>query len=114
MTEDSNTAPKAELSEIKFGTDPSDLDNNLNWLAAHINKQEEKLEGLMIQIFGEADLTRKLTLQNKMKLHKRIIEMARHNWEQASAAFADKSVDRKEEALAYVKKAYDALLELSD
>lgn len=113
MAEPGNTASEPKIIRPDFGTDPSNLQRDLDWLVTHISKQEEKLEDLQQDIFSETDLTRKLTLQNRMKSHKRITEAARHDWEQAYAAFTDKTAETKEKAMTYVRKAYDGLLEIS-
>lgn len=114
MTEQGNTGSEPETPKPDSGTDLSNLQRDLDWLATHISKQEQKLEDLQQDIFSETNLTRKLTLQNKMKFHKKIIETARHDWEQAYAAFTDKTAERKGKAMRYVRKAYDGLLEISE
>lgn len=114
MAEAPNADPSSGTTDIVFGTDPSTLQSDLDWLAAHISKQEAKLEDLPMQIFSETNPTRKLTLQNIMKLNKRLIETARHDWEQASVAFGDKTEKREDKAMMWVRKAYEGLLEITD
>ncbi|KAL1599090.1 hypothetical protein SLS59_006542 [Nothophoma quercina] len=111
---DSERDTTSKTTNAAFGIDPLTLQNDLDWLAAHISKQEAKLEDLPMQIFSETNPTRKLTLQNILKFNKRLVETARHDWEQASIAFGDKTEKREDEAMMWVRKAYEGSLEITD
>ena len=94
--------------------DRSKLKQDLDWLEARVDKHEQKLENLMQEILDETDDVKKHTLQRKMKLEKGIVETARKDWERASAAFLDKTVDGDKEARRLIEKANEAMLEISD
>ncbi|XPT01289.1 hypothetical protein M3J09_010428 [Ascochyta lentis] len=70
-----------------FNEEYADLSRSLQYLEMRIAKREEKLETLMQELYSSKQPSRRKELEQRMKLEKEVVEMARREWEGALRVF---------------------------